>query len=89
MNPAIRSTFTRQHYLRESMRMLAKSGIGIVLVTHDLADIVPEIERVVLMSKGKIAANGHKEEVLKPAPLSALFGMKVDLAQRDGYYHLW
>jgi iron complex transport system ATP-binding protein len=78
-----------QHYLRESMRMLAQSGIGIVLVTHDLADIVPEIERVVLMSKGKIAADGRKHEVLHSERLSALFGMKVELAQREGYYHLW
>jgi iron complex transport system ATP-binding protein len=78
-----------QHYLRESMRMLARSGIGIVLVTHDLADIVPEIERVVLMSKGKIAVDGRKESVLNSDQLSAIFGMKAELAQRDGYYHLW
>jgi iron complex transport system ATP-binding protein len=78
-----------QHYLRESMRMLAKSGIGIVLVTHDMADIVPEMERVVLMSKGKIAADGMKDDVLHSDSLSALFGMKVELAEREGYYHLW
>jgi iron complex transport system ATP-binding protein len=78
-----------QHYLRESMRMLAKSGIGIVLVTHDLADIVPEVERVVLMSKGKLAADGKKDAVLNSEGLSALFGMKVELAERGGYYHLW
>jgi iron complex transport system ATP-binding protein len=78
-----------QHYLRESMRMLARSGIGIVLVTHDLADIVPEIERVVLMSKGKIAADGSKDDVLHSDGLSSLFGMKVELAERAGYYHLW
>jgi iron complex transport system ATP-binding protein len=71
------------------MRMLAQSGIGIVLVTHDLADIVPEIERVVLMSKGKIVADGRKAEVLNSHQLSSLFGMKAELAQRDGYYHLW
>jgi iron complex transport system ATP-binding protein len=78
-----------QHYLRESMRMLAKSGIGITLVTHDLADIVPEMERVVLMSKGKIAADGKKDGVLHSDGLSALFGMKAELAEREGYYHLW
>lgn len=78
-----------QHYLRESMRMLAKSGIGIVLVTHDLADIVPEIERIVLISNGRIAADGRKDEVLHSGGLSALFGMKVELAERAGYYHLW
>src|ERR1700678_2127382 len=78
-----------QHGLRETMRSLAKSGIGIILVTHELPDIVPEIERVVLMSNGRIAADGRKEEVLQAERLSQLFGLKVELGCRDGYYHIW
>ena len=58
-------------------------------MTHDLADIVPEISRVVLLSKGRIVADGRKEEMLQPEPLSKLFGMKVEIGRRDGYYHLW
>jgi iron complex transport system ATP-binding protein len=77
-----------QHGLRETMRALARSGIGIILVTHELADIVPEIERVVLMSKGRIVADGPKEEVLQAGRLSHLFGLKVELGRRDGYYHI-
>ena len=42
-----------QHGLREAMRALAQSGIGIVLVTHHLSDVIPEIDRVVLMRNGK------------------------------------
>jgi iron complex transport system ATP-binding protein len=78
-----------QHTVRQAMRTLANSGIGIILVTHELADIVPEIQRVVLMSRGRIVADGPKEEMLQVERLSQLFGVKVDLAQRDGYYHLW
>jgi iron complex transport system ATP-binding protein len=78
-----------QRSLRETMRSLAQSGIGIILVTHELPDIVPEIERVVLMSKGRIVADGPKEEVLQAEPLSKLFGIKVKLSRRDGYYHIW
>jgi len=78
-----------QHGLRNTMRELANSGIGIILVTHELPDIVPEIERVVLMSNGRILADGHKEEVLKEETLSRLFGLEVRLARRDGYYHIW
>jgi len=78
-----------QHTLRETMRTLAQSGIGIILVTHELLDIVPEIERVVLMSKGRIVANGPKEKVLQAKHLSPLFGIKVELGRRDGYYHIW
>jgi len=78
-----------QRSLRETMRSLANSGIGIILVTHELPDIVPEIERVVLMSNGRIVADGRKEEVLQAESLSKLFGLKVELGRRDGYYHIW
>jgi len=81
--------FSARHSLRQTMSLLAKSGIGIVMVTHDLADIVPEVERVVLMSKGKIVADGRKEEILKPQLLSSLFEIPVEIAQKNGYYHLW
>lgn len=78
-----------QHGLRETMRSLANSGIGIILVTHELPDVVPEIERVVLMSNGRIVADGRKEEVLQSESLGKLFGLKVELGRRDGYYHIW
>lgn len=77
-----------QRGLRETMRKLARSGIGILLVTHELPDIVPEIERVVLMASGRIIADGPKKKVLLAQTLSHLFGVKVRLARRQGYYHL-
>ena len=78
-----------QHGLRQTMRSLAQSGIGIVLVTHHVADIIPEIERVVLMRSGKILADGPKRKILQPAALSRLFQTRVNLSRRDGYFHLW
>ena len=78
-----------QHELRETMRGLARSGVGIVLVTHHVADIIPEIDRVVLMRGGRIVADGRKSDVLSSEQLSQLFGMPVELAKRDGHYHVW
>jgi iron complex transport system ATP-binding protein len=78
-----------QHELRETVRKLAHSGIGILLVTHHLSDIIPEIDRVIMMRGGKIAGDGPKAEILTPVRLKELFGVEVELAQRDGYYHLW
>jgi iron complex transport system ATP-binding protein len=78
-----------QHGLREAMRALAQSGIGIVLVTHHLSDVIPEIDRVVLMRNGKIQADGRKEKLLEPEGISRLFGLRVEITLRDGYYHLW
>jgi iron complex transport system ATP-binding protein len=78
-----------QQSVRHTMRALANAGTAIILVTHELADIVPEIQRVVLMSAGRIVADGTKEEILQVETLAALFGVKVEMARRDGHYHLW
>ena len=78
-----------QQSLRQTMRALANSGTAIILVTHELADIVPEIQRVVLMSRGRVVADGPKEEILQVERLAALFGVSVEMARRDGHYHLW
>jgi iron complex transport system ATP-binding protein len=78
-----------RHSLRQAMSLLATSGAGTILVTHDLCDIIPEITRVVLMSGGRIAGDGSKEKMLQPETLGKLFGIKAELAHKNGYYHLW
>jgi iron complex transport system ATP-binding protein len=78
-----------QHELREILRKLARSGIGIVMVTHHLSDLIPEIDRVVLMERGRVAADGLKRDILVPARLSSLFGLPLELSERGGYYNLW
>lgn len=69
----------------ETLRGLAQRGIGLVLVTHHLEEIVPEIGRVVLLREGRVFADGAPASVLTSARLSALYGqpLRVD---RDGDY---
>ena len=78
-----------QLQLRETMRELAKSGLGILLVTHHVSEIIPEIERVVLLREGRILANGRKSEILTAEQLSSLFGAAVRLGRHHGYFHLY
>jgi iron complex transport system ATP-binding protein len=78
-----------QIQLRETMRDLAKSGLGILLVTHHVSEIIPEIERVVMLREGRIVADGPKGEVLTEERLRSLFGVAVQLARQDGYFHLY
>jgi iron complex transport system ATP-binding protein len=74
--------------LRETMRELARAGLGILLVTHHVSEIIPEIERVVLLQGGRILADGAKEKVLNDEKLSQLFGVSVRLFREDGYFYL-
>jgi iron complex transport system ATP-binding protein len=78
-----------QHQLRETMRDLARSGVGIVLVTHHTADIIPEIERVVMMREGRVLADGRKEQMLTPERLGELFGHRIQITKQNGYCHVW
>lgn len=78
-----------QHELRQAMRRLAHAGIGILLVTHQLSDIIPEIERVILMKEGRIVADGLKRDLLRRQPMEDLFGVKLDIAEREGHFHAW
>jgi iron complex transport system ATP-binding protein len=72
----------RQH-LVDTMRDLARQGITLVLVTHHIEEIVPEIERVVLLRAGRIFADGHREAMLRDDILSAVFDGPVRV-DRDG-----
>jgi iron complex transport system ATP-binding protein len=78
-----------QLQLRDTMRQLAQNGLGILLVTHHVSEIIPEIERVVLLREGRILADGAKQEILTAEHLSSLFGVPVRLVQHDGYFHLY
>jgi iron complex transport system ATP-binding protein len=78
-----------QAELRELLRKLAREGTGILLITHHIADIPPEIERILMMQDGRIVADGPKNELLTAERLSALFKSKVQLSERDGFFHAW
>lgn len=73
--------------LLETLRQIARSGTTLLLVTHHLTEILPEIERVVLISRGRIAADGPKQATLTAVNLTELFGAPIQLQQRaSGYY---
>jgi iron complex transport system ATP-binding protein len=77
-----------QRQLREAMRELAQSGMGILLVTHHVSEIIPEIERVILLRDGRIVADGPKASVLTSEKMSALFGVPLRVGCRDGYFYI-
>jgi iron complex transport system ATP-binding protein len=78
-----------QQGLREMLRRLAQQGTGILLITHHIADILPEIQRVILMRGGRIVADGAKEKLLTADVLSELFGVRVEVTERDGFLYAW
>ena len=71
---------------RALLRKIARAGTSILLVTHTLSDIIPEIRRVVLMKDGRFIADGPTARVLTAANLRRLFGIPVRILRRGGCY---
>jgi iron complex transport system ATP-binding protein len=81
--------FQAMHSLRATLSRIARDGTGLILVTHHLDDIVPEVTRVILLNHGRVVADGTKADMLTPTRLSTLYGVPVELEERYGLYHLW
>ena len=70
----------------DTMRKLMRAGKTLLLVTHHIHEIPPEIERVVLLKGGQVVADGSKAEVLTGEALTQLYGMPVELVQVNSFY---
>jgi iron complex transport system ATP-binding protein len=76
----------RQRFL-ESLRALAHSGTTLLLVTHHIEEVLPEIERVILLKEGRVFLDGPKAEVLHSQHLTALYDAPIHIQQDTaGYY---
>ncbi len=78
-----------RHHFIEAIRRIAQAGQSLLMVTHHIADIVPEIDRVIMMRDGGILADGTKSETLTEQRLSELFNIDAHTSERGGFTHLW
>jgi iron complex transport system ATP-binding protein len=76
-----------RHGFMETVRNLARTGTSVVLITHHIEEIFPEIRRVVLIHDGRIVADGPTAATLTEAGLSTLFGCPITVEVSDGYYY--
>lgn len=76
------------HKFRATMSKIAKKGVVIIIATHTLQDIIPEIKDVVMLKDGKIFLSGGKKEALTGKNLEGLFGIKVELSLDKGHYFM-
>jgi iron complex transport system ATP-binding protein len=74
-----------KHQLLQVLRDLACAGTTLLLVTHQIEAILPEICRAVLLRQGRVVGDGPAGELLRDAPLSALFGTPLQVFELNGY----
>ena len=68
------------------LRGLMRAGRTVILVTHHIHEIPPEVSRVVLLKDGAVIADGAKENILTNANLSRLFDTPIAVACANGFY---
>lgn len=76
-----------RHGFMERVRGIARGGTTLILITHHIEEIVPEIGRVVLLRAGRVAADGARKDVLTAARLSEVFGSPIVLEETGGYVY--
>jgi iron complex transport system ATP-binding protein len=74
-----------RHQLLEILRGLARAGTTLLLVTHQIDAIIPEISRCVLLRQGTVVGDGPAATLLQDAPLSALFDTPLRVVSANGY----
>ncbi|MCT0214529.1 ABC transporter ATP-binding protein [Synechococcus sp. CS-1327] len=74
-----------KHQLLAILRKLAGSGTTLLLATHQIEAIIPEISRAVLLSQGQVVGDGPTAELLQDGPLSSLFGTPLQVLMANGY----
>lgn len=83
--PSMGLDVVARQQLIDTMRRLAREGITLVLVTHHIEEIIPEIERVLLLRGGRLIADGHRDALLCDGPLSETFGGPVRVVEQGGH----
>jgi iron complex transport system ATP-binding protein len=74
-----------KHHLLSQLRRLMATGTTLVMVTHQLDAIPPEMERVIGLRQGRVILDGHPDQVLADRPLSDLFDTPLRVVTASGY----
>lgn len=71
------------------LRSFCGEGRAMIITTHHIDEIIPEIERVVLIRQGQVVADGPKSEILTSAKLSELYHTDLQVTEQSGWYRCW
>jgi iron complex transport system ATP-binding protein len=74
-----------KHGLLNQLRRVMATGTTLVMVTHQLDAIPPEMERVIGLRQGRVSLDGHPDQVLGDGPLSNLFDTPLRVVMASGY----
>ncbi len=75
-----------RHHFLDMLRGVARSGVALLLITHHIEEILPEIDRIVMLRGGRLDRDGAKADLLTGDSLTRLFGLPMTVTERHGWY---
>lgn len=75
-----------RHHFLDMLRSVARGGTTLILVTHHIEEILPEIGRIVMLQGGRVLHDGAKADLLTGDALTSLFGLPIDVSPRGDWY---
>ncbi|WP_413724440.1 vitamin B12 ABC transporter ATP-binding protein BtuD [Sodalis sp. RH16] len=82
--PAASLDIAQRVALDSLLSELTAAGLGILVCAHDLNHSLRHAGEIWLLSAGELAARGHPRDVMQPAILSPVFGVKFELLPAGG-----
>jgi len=70
----------------EIIRELISMGKKVIMVTHHIHEIPPEVTRVILLKGGRVIEDGDKDQILTNTNLTNLFDWPIKVIKENGYY---
>lgn len=80
LDPAARADFL------ERLRGVVHEGVTLVMVTHHIEDILPEINHVLMLREGRVLHEGPKAKLLTRETLTELFQSPLDVVRSGAWY---
>ena len=70
----------------EIIRELISMGKKVILVTHHIHEIPPEVTRIILLKEGRVIEDGDKDQILTNTNLTNLFDWPIRVIKENGYF---
>jgi len=87
--PTAHLDLRHQERLLQRIRALASEGLSILVVLHELNHTARIADRVVLMHRGRVEAQGVTRDVMCPDRLSRVFGLPLCRVSTSGKGSRW
>jgi iron complex transport system ATP-binding protein len=83
--PANGLDLVARHHLVQLINRVAEAGTTVILITHQVEELLPAISNIILLKQGRVLAQGSRETMLTSAQLSRLYDTQIELTARGGH----